>query len=239
MVSSYVVDKEHARLQEVEQLLRFFCRSKRRGDPTPSGMVWLSSRTLTGKKLYRGATATMILARQLAEMGYVGRATAFGRGRGRGRTLYWLPGVKKWQVLMELRREGMPNSAILQALAFYLRTERVSSGENVTDQTRQWSLRSSTFGTNTEKGTPARPARRSRAPSGPPSSTTKLTQTLSTPPSLGRLTKHGWEPAPLDFAAIVVGLLNRNAQRPGRITDDPATHPEGCECSDCSARRSP
>lgn len=183
MISSFIHDKEQARLWELEQQLRGLCRAN-------SGLVWLSSRTLTGTKLYRGSSETLRLARQLAAGGHLGRATARGRGRGKGRTLYWLPNTKKWLVLQELRREGMPHSAILQALGFYARRERVASAENVTDGTRQRSLGLTTFGTEPEKGTPARPARRSRAPSGPPrQAARRVVQDLSTPPSARRLVR--------------------------------------------------
>lgn len=188
VIGPYVRDKETARLQQVEQLLPFYCRSNH-------GMVWLSSRTLANKRMFKGSSETLRIARQLAADGHVGRATARGRGRGKGRTLYWLPNTKKWVVLQELRREDMPHSAIVAALGFFARKERIASAENVTDGAQQRSLGLSTFGTEAEEGAPAQPAQRARAPSGPRRRPTTPSNVTSTPPSDGRLVSHGFAQA--------------------------------------------
>jgi hypothetical protein len=183
MIGAFVHDKHESRLQQLEQSIRFYCRTNKQ---TP-GMVWLSSRTLTGDRLFRGTSETLSLARELAAAGHIGRVTA----RGAGRTLYWLPSTKKWLVLRELRREDMPHAAIVQAIGFYALRERLASAENVTDATRQQSLGLTSFGTEAEKGTPAKPAPRARAPSGPQHPRQTPSEVLSTPPSDGRLSSHG------------------------------------------------
>jgi hypothetical protein len=187
LIRAFVHDKHESRLQQLEQSIRFYCRSNKQ---TP-GMVWLSARTLSGDRLFRGTSETLRLARELAAAGHIGRVTARGRGRGKGRTLYWLPSTKKWRVLAELRREDMPHAAIVAAIAFFVHRERVVSAENVTDGVRQQSLGLSTFGTETEEGTPAAPARRARAPSEPPSLQPEPSNVPSTPPSDGRLSSPG------------------------------------------------
>jgi hypothetical protein len=188
VIAAFVRDKDQARLQQLEQSIRYFCRTNKQAP----GMVWLSSRTLTRDRLYRGTTETLRLARELAADGHIGRVTARGRGRGKGRTLYFLPSAKKWQVLLELRRQDMPHAAIVAALGFFVRKERIASTKNVTDGAQQRSLRSSTFGTEAEKGAPAAPARRARAPSEPPRQASQhVSDGGGTPPSDRRLPKSG------------------------------------------------
>jgi hypothetical protein len=223
---TWSADKHDVELRDVLNAIRGELQSC-------GGLAWLSSRLLSETKLCRGHQRVHETVAELVKLGYIRRVSARGRGRGRGRTLYWLPKTGKTKVLAALRREGMPPEAILAAIAFFPRAK------NDPLEVRQQSLRSSTFGTEKRKGRPARRARRSRSPDEPHLGIRTVTQDPSTPPSLGRLSKHGWEPALIDAAATVVALLDRGAQRPGRITDDPATHPEGCECSDCSARPSP
>jgi hypothetical protein len=185
VIGAYVPDKHASRLQAVDQQLRLYCRQH-------GGLVWLSTRTLINERMFRGTTETLGLVRELVAGGHIGRATARGRGRGKGRTLYWLPSTKKWLVLQELRREDMPHSAIVQALGFYARRERLASAENATDGSRQRSLGLSTVGTEHQKGSPAAPARRSRAPSVPPrQASRRVSHAGSTPPSTRRLVKHG------------------------------------------------
>src|SRR5258708_576902 len=187
-------------------------------------MVWLSSRTLTRDRLYRGTTETLRLARQLAAAGHVGRVTARGRGRGKGRTLYFLPSAKKWQVLLELRRGDMPHAAIVQALGFFLRRERIASGENVTDQAQQRSLRSSTFETETGKGAPAEPAQRSRAPSVPSRQASRgVSPAGNTPPSDRRLAKHGSALERLQTTQLETALERMRGVVRRRVVDPDAT----------------
>lgn len=202
MIGAYVPDKETSRLQQLEQQLRYFCRSNK----TTPGLIWLSSRTLANKRLFRGSSETLRLARELAVGGHVGRATARGRGRGKGRTLYWLPSVKKWQVLLELRREDMPHSAIVQAMGFFARRDRSASAENVTDPAQQRSLGLSTFGTEHEKGAPAKPAQRSRAPSEPQRQASQGVAPAGAPPSTRRLVKHGLARQRLQSEQLEVAL---------------------------------
>lgn len=172
------------------------------------GIAWLSHRTLCHQLLRRGHSRTPDLIRELVQMGEVCRVSARGRGYGKGRTLYWLPGAHKSVVLAELEREKMPAAAIAEALSFFP-SSKAPRGE------RTQSLRSSTFGTDKNKVSLAPLGEHSRAPSGPLSPRPAPHVRPSTPPPLGRLARHGLER---------VGVILP------RITDDPATHPRDCGC---------
>jgi hypothetical protein len=215
-------DRHYARLQQLEQSIRFFCRTNQEAP----NMVWLSARTLANTRLFRGSTETLRLARELADEGHIGRVTARGRGRGKGRTLYFLPSAKKWRVLEELRREDMPPAAIAKVVAFFARRESFASRINVTNGARQQCLGLSTVGTESLKGAPDKPAQRSRAPSVPPRKPPKGTPNHSAPPSTRRLGKHGFALERLQSEQLEAALERmRRAVMRRRVADPEGTTP--------------
>lgn len=175
---SYVNSQRDVELRDVSNALRHVCQRN-------GGYAWLSRRTLCHRFLYRGATRTLELVEQLVELGEIRRVSAPGRGHGRGRTLYWLPATRKRVVLRELKREGMPVQAFWDALRFF------ALPENGTQGYRSQSLRFTQGLITDEKGSPAAPAKRSRAPSAPKRLVTDHNAKPSAPPSTRRLSKHG------------------------------------------------
>jgi len=145
------------------------------------GMAWLSRRTFSRKVLRRGDSRSLDIAARLVRRGELCRVSAPGRGRGRGRTLYWLPATPRLRVLRELEAEGMPLSAIHAAERFFLRPK------NGAQEHRQQSPR----GTEQTK----KDARLPRAvltpfPTGPPGPQPMPAKTPGTPRIYGPLTKH-------------------------------------------------
>src|ERR1700682_258332 len=80
---TYIDTRQDAELRDVYNALKGEIQAR-------GGVAWLSTRTLCGKKLYRGHSRVQELVAELVRRGQVRRVSAPGRGRGRGRTLYWL-----------------------------------------------------------------------------------------------------------------------------------------------------
>lgn len=187
--------------------------------PRRRGMGWFSRRYLC-KATRRGPNALLRNVRQLVDMGELCRVSAPGRGKGLGRTLYWLPGkVSRWRVLKELEAEAMPLSAVRAAERFF------SSQEKGIPEYRRRPPRDKSLG-----GLPKKDARAARsngfesralsppAPSGPPrpAPSDHIGHPAHRRPSDGS-PRWGLEP------------LSATLQRLS-ITDNPATHPAGCGC---------
>jgi hypothetical protein len=210
---SWVASKKETRLRVVESAIRQRCQDC-------GGVAMISRRTLTATVLFRSSTETMGYVDELVRRGSIRRVSAPGRGRGRGRTVYFLPNASKKRVLRVIRMEGLPHRALVAALSFFSRPK------NGTDGDRQQPLSKERERLIKKKDARATRAGPSPPLSGPQRPPPTLAQEPSTSPSLGRLVKHGYRPlTPLQLSM--------------QITDDPATHPRLCECEACLNRSTP
>jgi hypothetical protein len=206
----WIETKNDARKLELELLLRRQCQIGR-------GMMWLSTRLLCRRLMYRDATEVMKIRAQLAAEGRICFVTALGRGQGRGRTLYWLPSCRPKVVLRVLREEKMPSRAIEQAMRFFVRPK------NEMDADRQEGLSTSYPALSLKKDARATRAEGLPPQNGPPRPRSEARKATSPPPSLRRLARHGLKPLPQVIATL-------------SITDNLATHPRDCECGQHQAK---
>jgi len=147
------------------------------------GMIWLSTRLLCRKLMFRDATATMALRAQLVAERKICYVSAHGRGQGRGRTLYWLPAASQKQVLRVLHEEKMPAAAIEDAKRLFLRPKN-----DLVEDRHQ----SPKAGTEREADARFPRAVPIRGPSPPPDPDESTAAAPSSPPFLERLTKGEW-----------------------------------------------
>ena len=201
----WIDTKDDARMWQLELILRAECQAGR-------GMMWLSARTLSRRVMFKSISELNRLRDRLVATKRICYVTAPGRGQGKGRTLYWLPTVRERHVLRALREEKMPDRAIARARAFFLRPENDSPEE------RQQPLRSTDLVAEERNKDARARAERLPPPNGPPRPQPTPNKATSTPPSLGRLTKHGFRP----LSAIAAALST--------ITENPSSHPHDCEC---------
>lgn len=209
---TFVNNRYEAERRDVLLAVRFLLQ--RRG-----GIGWFSRRYLANKALHRGSSRSFEHVQSLIAMGELCRVSARGRGHGKGRTLYWLPGVPRAKVMHELEEEGMPLAAVRAAERFFLTPKKEPSWD------RTQSLRGLHPSGPEKKDARAVKLNGPRPrdhppplPSGPRRPQPKPNQVSGAPPSLRRLARPGLE--------SVASIL-------GRITEDPATHPFGCGCAPC------